>query len=119
MKHNSGRSAVLVAVTIAGLLVPAVAEANTGRACRQVALPAPAGTFSDVTGGDPSGRFLVGHVRYPDVPGPVGALWRNGRFTEIDASSLPKVQIAYHDVNRHGVVVGERMTDYSSFHTDA
>lgn len=117
MKHNSGRSVALVVAAVAGLLVPAAAEAETGRACRQVALPTPAGTFSDVTGGDPSGHFLVGHVRYPDRS--AGAVWRNGRFSEIDATSLPNVQIDYHDINRYGVVVGERMTDYSSFHTDA
>jgi hypothetical protein len=68
-------------------------------------------------GGDPTGTYLVGSVS--DGSGTAGALWRHGRFSEIDASSVTGVQVDYHDVNRHGVVVGERMTDYSSFHTDA
>jgi uncharacterized membrane protein len=105
-----------IAVVATGLLVPAVAQAEA-RACRAVALPAPAGTFSTVNGGDLTGRYLVGRVNYPDRS--AGALWRHGRFTEIDASSLGGVQVEYHDVNRHGVVVGERMTDFGSFHTDA
>jgi uncharacterized membrane protein len=72
-----------------------------------------------VEGGDPTGRFLVGEVVYPAESRSVGALWRNGRFSEIDASSVPAVRVTYHDVNSRGVVVGERMTDFSSFHTDA
>lgn len=117
LQHNLGRRAVLAAaVVVAGLLTPAVAQAATTH-CRAVALPAPAGTFSTVNGGDRTGRYLVGRVNYPDRS--AGALWRHGRFTEIDASSLGGVQVDYHDVNRHGVVVGERMTDFGSFHTDA
>jgi hypothetical protein len=125
-QHNGEprRRTVLAAALAAGLLVPlapAAAQAATTRrgTCRTVALPTPAGTFSAVTGGDPAGRFLVGHVTYPDVSRQAGALWRHGRFTEIDASSLPNVQVSYHDVNRFGVVVGERMTDHNTFHTDA
>jgi uncharacterized membrane protein len=118
---------VLAAAVTAGLLVaPVTATAETETktktgtaACLAVDLPAPAGTVSAVMGGDPTGRYLVGWVRYPDGLSPVGALWQRGRYTEIDASSVPHVQMNYHDVNSHGVVVGERMTDYSSFHTDA
>lgn len=105
----------VLAAALLVLLTPTVAQAD--RACRTAVLPAPAGTFSAVTGGDRTGRYLVGRVTYPDRT--AGALWRHGRFTEIDASSVPNVQIDYHDVNRHGVVVGERMTDFGSFHTDA
>ena len=123
LQHNSGprRRAVLAAALAAGLLTPAVAAAdpNRSRACRAIPLPAPAGTFSTVTGGDPTGRYLVGSVSYPNGPRTAGAMWRDGRFTEIDASSIPNVQIDLHDVNRDGVLVGERMTDYITFHTDA
>ena len=107
---------ILAAAVVAGLLTPAAAQAEA-RACRTVVLPTPAGTSSTVTGGDLTGRYLVGRVNYPDRS--AGALWRHGRFTEIDASPLGGVQVEYHDVNRHGVVVGERMTDFGSFHTDA
>lgn len=120
LQHNLGRPAVLAAaVVVAGLLTPVAAQAGTTHSgtCRAVALPTPAGTFSTVTGGDRTGRYLVGRVNHPDRS--AGALWRHGRFTEIDASSLGGVQVEYHDVNRHGVVAGERMTDFGSFHTDA
>lgn len=123
LQHKSARRTVLVAamVTLLAPLAPVAAQADTtqGRACRTVALPVPAGTFSDVTGGDPTGRYLVGLVTYPDVPRRAGALWRDGRLTVIDDSSVPGVQVDYDDVNRRGVVVGERVTDYMSFHTDA
>jgi uncharacterized membrane protein len=107
---------LLAGVAAAGLLaVPAQAAAAPG--CRPVDLAAPAGSLTSVEGGDPTGTYLVGRVSYPDRT--AGALWRHGRFSEIDASSLGGVQVSYHDVNRYGVVVGERMTDYGSFHTDA
>lgn len=106
------RSVLLAGVVAAGLLAaPVVAQAAPG--CRPVALPAPAGTLTSVAGGDPTGAYLVGRVDGE------GALWRHGRFSAIDAGAIGGVQVDYHDVNRHGVVVGERMTDYSSFHTDA
>lgn len=130
-KHNKRlqRRAVLGAALAAGLLIPltsAMAPADTvlqvatgqGGTCTPAPLPAPAGTFSAVLGGDPTGRYLVGSVTYPDERR-TGALWQDGQFTEIDASSIQSIQIDYHDVNSDGVVVGERMTDYSSFHTDA
>ncbi|MFL6125240.1 hypothetical protein [Actinophytocola sp.] len=130
MKHNRGprRRAVLAAALGAGLLMPmtpalADAQAGTGDArgtgvvCGMVPLPTPAGATSSVNGGDLTGRYLVGQVDYPDRR--VGAVWRDGRYAEIDASSISGVQVDYRDVNRYGVVVGERMTDNQSFHTDA
>jgi hypothetical protein len=117
IQHTRRRTLLAAAVT-AGLLVPLVSTvAQADPACRTVALPTPAGTTSTVTGGDLTGSYLVGLVTYPDRT--AGALWRDGRFTEIDASSIQHAQVDYHDVNRHGVVVGERMTDFQTFHTDA
>jgi uncharacterized membrane protein len=121
------RRTVLAAALAAGLFVPmAPAMADTGavardahdtvRACGAVPLPVPAGTTSAVIGGDLTGRYLVGVVNYPDRR--VGALWRNGQYSEIDTSSIPNVQVDFHDVNRDGVVVGERMVDTQTFHTD-
>lgn len=110
------RSVLLAGVVAAGLLAaPAYAQAAPG--CGPVALPAPSGSLTSVEGGDPTGTYLVGNVSYPDRT--AGALWRHGRFSEIDTSAVPGVGVYFHDVNRYGVVVGERMTDYSSFHTDA
>jgi len=119
MNRLHTRSALVAVALAAGLLAPTTAQATAhgAPACTAVALPAPAGTSSEVTGGDVTGRYLVGRVSYPDHT--AGALWRDGQYTEIDASSIPNVQVDLHDVNRNGVVVGERMTDYSSFHTDA
>ncbi|HEX6352690.1 hypothetical protein [Actinophytocola sp.] len=120
------RRQVLVAAGAVALLAPltaAAAQADQppppGVACQSIPLPVPAGTSSEVTGGDPTGRYLVGHVREPNGSSRVGALWNNGQHTAIDASSIPNAQMDYHDVNRHGVVVGERMTDHQTFHTDA
>ncbi len=117
------RDRALGLITITGLLVtlaPAAAQAKpASTACRTVAVPVPAGTTtSSINGGDPTGHYLVG-VAY-HVGGTTGLLWHDGRITQIDASVLtPYVQADFNDVNRHGVVVGERMTDYNSFHTDA
>ena len=118
MEPRHRRRTLLAAAVATGLLVPlAPAAAAAAPACGMVALPAPAGAFSDVTGGDLTGRYLVGRLNYPDRR--VGALWHDGRLTEIDASSIQHVQIDYHDVNRRGVVVGERTIDNTSFHSDA
>ena len=106
---------LLAAQGVASAAEPAGIQAASG--CRAVALPAPAGSLTSVNGGDSSGTYLVGSVS--DGSRTAGALWRHGRFAEIDASSVTGVQVDYHDVNRSGVVVGERMTDYSTFHTDA
>jgi uncharacterized membrane protein len=116
MEIQRNRKTLLIVAMVAGLLTPVTAQASPAQDCREIALPSP-GTNSTVNGGDPTGRYLVGDVSYPDRR--AGALWRNGRFSEIDDSSLTKIQMFYHDVNSRGVVVGERMTDYSSFHTDA
>jgi hypothetical protein len=115
------RSVLLTGVVAAGLLAaaPVTAQAAPAPGCREVALPAPAGSLTTVQGGDPSGTYLVGTVTYPPDARKAGALWRGGRFSEIDDSAVPHVQMRYHDVNSRGVVVGERMTDNSSFHTDA
>lgn len=106
---------VLLAAVLVGSLAPAAAAADVAD---MVPLPVPTGaTASSVTGGDPTGRYLVGTADLPDTT--AGLVWRNGRFTRIDASSVPHAQMFYDDVNRDGVVVGERMTDFSSFHRDA
>jgi hypothetical protein len=110
---------LLAGVVAAGLIAAPAAAQATATGCRAVDLPAPAGSLTSINGGDPTGRFLVGDVVHPGAWRTEGALWRDGRYSEIDASSVPYVQMAYHDVNSRGVVVGERMTDHSSFHTDA
>jgi uncharacterized membrane protein len=119
MNRSHTQAAVVAAALAVGLLAPTTAQAtpHAALACTAVALPTPAGTSSAVSGGDVTGRYLVGSVSYPDHT--VGALWHDGQYTEIDASSIPNIQIDLHDVSRHGVVVGERMTDYTTFHTDA
>ena len=117
MEARYRRRAVLLAgVAAAGLLAaPAYAQAAPG--CTPVALPAPAGSLTSVEGGDPTGTYLVGNVSGGSRT--AGALWHHGRFSEIDTGALPGVGVYFHDVNRHGVVVGERMTDTGSFHIDA
>jgi uncharacterized membrane protein len=118
-----GRQALLPRVlgmaAALGLLVafaPATAHAAPASAtCQSIALPTPEGTtYSTVYGGDPTGRYLVGSG------GGQGLLWVDGRLVPIDQSSLaPDILVQFNAVNRHGVFVGERMTDPNSFHTDA
>jgi hypothetical protein len=126
VERQHKRRAVFAAIVLAGMFVPmapAMAQPQTnagpGRAywqvCRAVQLPVPDGAFGAVLGGDPTGRYLVGKLQ----DRPEGALWQDGRYSKIDTSSIPNAQVDFHDVNSKGVVVGERMTDYQSFHTDA
>jgi uncharacterized membrane protein len=116
---------VLLGMALAvGLLVPftsAVAQATPASdtvTYQMVPLPVPDGTTSSsVNGGDPTGRYLVGTAHPGNF---TGLVWRHGRMTEIDGSVLqPSVGVSFNDVNRHGVVTGERTTDNSTFHTDA
>jgi hypothetical protein len=82
-------------------------------------LPVPTGTlYSKVYGGDPTGRYLVGEGTY--YGGSEGLLWVGGQLTPVNQSSLsPYIQVQFNAVNSHGVIVGERLTSDSSFHTDA
>ena len=115
---------VLGTMAVAGLLVPfapgaAQAAPTAAATCRSVAMPVPAGSiFSSVNGGDSSGRYLVGAAE--SYGSSTGLLWVDGRLKPIDQSPLaPYVQVQFNAVNRRGVIVGERMIDESSFHTDA
>ena len=96
----------------------AVASAQTP-VCQSIALPTPAGThFSSVNGGDPSGRYLVGVASGTGFS--QGVLWVDGRLKPIGQRALePYVQTEFDAVNSRGEIVGDRMTDDSSFHTDA
>jgi len=119
----AGTSRALGVLAVSGLLLSlgsATAQAAPATAtCRAVALPLPAGTsLSSVNGGAPTGHYLAGEAQYPG--GGIGVLWRDGRLVPIDESPLaPDVGVDFNAVNSRGVVVGERMTDFNSFHTDA
>lgn len=125
-RARARRHTLFATALAAGLLIPLVpaaaqaAPATGAPTCQMIALPTPEGTVSSVNGADPTGRYMVGDAStgYPDYVF-TGLLWKNGRLTEIDASSLQHVMLSMEDVNRHGVAVGERTTDYGSFHKDA
>ncbi|HET9171271.1 MAG TPA: hypothetical protein VFN97_17660 [Actinospica sp.] len=116
-------------VAAVGLLVGpapgAALAASAGKAgpvwssCRSVDLPVPTGTTeSAVYGGDPSGRYLVGVGFH--VGGGDGLLWVRGRLEPVNQSALtPYVQVEFDAVNSGGEIVGYRMTNETSFHTDA
>jgi hypothetical protein len=91
--------------------------------CRMSPLPVPAGVrYSEVTGGDHTGRYLVGGGTAFDGTQPrrVGLLWVNGKVTELNTGAMaPYVEVQITDVNSRGVLIGNRMTDFSTFHTDA
>ena len=86
-------------------------------------LPVPAGVqYSEVTGGDHTGRYLVGGGTVFDGAQPkrVGLLWVNGKVTEFNTDALaPYAEVKITDVNGRGVLIGNRITDFSTFHTDA
>jgi hypothetical protein len=89
----------------------------------EIALPVPDGvTRSAVTGGDLTGRYLSGEAVTDSSPYPrfQPLLWVAGRLHVLPTQDLaPTVLVAVTDVNGHGVAIGARMVDYSSFHTDA
>ena len=97
--------------------------ARANNVCRMSPLPVPAGVqYSEVTGGDHTGRYLVGGGTAFDGTQPrrVGLLWVNRKVTELNTHALaPYADVKITDVNGRGVVIGNRTTDFSTFHTDA
>jgi hypothetical protein len=79
--------------------------------CRIDRLPVPAGhPASIVTGGDPTGRYLVGraygstgHVEKHRL-----LIWDNGRLTTVD---MPGTDETFQDINGSGVAVGSSFDD--------
>jgi hypothetical protein len=75
-----------------------------------------------VTGGDHSGRNLAGEaMTSKGLGGTVTAVqWFDGQLSVVDTAALaPYIGLNVTDVNSNGVVVGNRMVNSSSFHTDA
>lgn len=106
---------------IGGAAAPADGSATrtAALACRPALLPVPAGVGqSKVTGGDHSGRHLVGTGLRSDG-GVVGLRWTDGRVSEVDTTALqPFASVDLTDVSAAGVV-GYRTIDTSSFRTEA
>ena len=77
-----------------------------GATCRVSALPLPDGTTrSEVTAGDPTGRYLVGSASVAVGSGSVSVplLWVRGQLRSLPALSG---QVEYTDVNASGTVIG-------------
>jgi hypothetical protein len=100
----------------AGVLVLTTLAVSAGAAtaagsCHIATLPVPPGTSrSDVTAGDPTGRYLIGTALFP-VDGEMiqeSMLWVNGRLTDVPTSHPQAVLV---DVNATGTVVGHSVTD--------
>jgi uncharacterized membrane protein len=113
---------------IAAILAPlcaaalAAVPASAAAACQATALPTLGHENTQVTGGDPTGRYLVGLANNDDTPPSLHSslVWAAGKPRLLDTEPLrPYIQIRPTAVNRHGVIVGYRLTDPSSFHTDA
>ncbi len=67
--------------------VASTGSARVNSACRMKQLPVPGGVqYSEVTGGDHTGRYLVGGGTAFDGTQPrrVGLLWVNGKVTELE-----------------------------------
>ncbi|WP_229073988.1 hypothetical protein [Actinoplanes sp. DH11] len=86
--------------------LPPVLPADPGvpAACTPAALPTGAAGSAGVTGGDPTGVYLVGTTE-PVAGGAHGVLvWRDGKLVEEIASTSPKVSMT--DINTSGTAVG-------------
>ena len=94
-----------------------------GGACRMSLLPVPAGAVnSEVTGGDHTGRYLVGQATEFDGTNfsLASLLWTDGVLRKLATEALaPAAQVNVTDVNSRGAVVGYRTRDFGTFHTDA
>jgi hypothetical protein len=91
-----------------------------GSSCRAAYLPTLGSGLSEVRGGDPSGRYLVGREHLPASSITAAVVWTDHKVRELDTSALlPYVDVTATDVNRHGTIVGYRTRDHSSFHEDA
>lgn len=113
------------------LVLPLTATATPARpaaespvsACEMVRLPVPPDVIgSQVTGGDHTGRYLAGEGLVSDGTEStrIALQWVDGQVRMVDTSTLrPYVGVYVSDTNRNGVVVGYRMTDNTSFQTDA
>ncbi|MFG3711288.1 hypothetical protein [Micromonospora sp. NPDC047730] len=73
--------------------------------CEAALLPAPdsAAPGSEVTGGDPDGRWLVGHLSPNGSPDHRVLVWDAGRAREVE---IPGTYQELRDVNRAGLAVG-------------
>ena len=96
---------------------------TAGVACQMSPLPVPEGVrYSEVTGGDHSGRYLAGDGTAFDgtQPRQVSLLWIKGEVSELNTDPLaPYAEVHVTDINAHGIAIGNRVTDFSTFHTDA
>lgn len=120
-----GVRAVVLGVVLAALPGSAAVASGqaAGGACQMSLLPVPPGVVSsEVTGGDYTGRYLVGQATTFDGTQYTfdSLLWIKGEVRKLDTAALaPYAQVNVTDVNRHGVVVGFRIRDFGTFHTDA
>jgi hypothetical protein len=97
-------------------------SAEAGRHCHTVQLPTLGFGNAALHGGDPTGRYLVGQ-EWTFVDGIFASkmlVWVDRQVRELNTESLqPYVFVRATDVNRHGVIVGARMTNPNTFHEDA
>lgn len=117
---------LIASVCVAGLAAQAAAPAPASAAanfCRATPLPTLGNAHTEVSAGEPSGRYLVGWASDPG-PGsePVihDLVWEQGVPRLLDTEAVrPYVDVRPTGVNQSGTVVGYRMSDYNTFHTDA
>jgi hypothetical protein len=115
-------TALLTSACAVALLIPAsaAAAAAAGR-CRGIALPTLGHQYTELTGGDPTGKYQAGWGRSGTDTFDFDAIvWTGRQPQRLNTDSLlPYVNVAATGVNRHGVSIGFRTIDNSSFHTDA
>jgi len=128
------RSWMLISVAAVGLIaaggaIPATAATGrpeaigvAGHDCRAAELPTLGFGVSQLSGGDPSGRYLLGRefIEIDFVFVVKSVVWINRQARELDTQALlPNVDVRLIDANQDGDIVGYRVRDNSSFHQDA
>jgi uncharacterized membrane protein len=108
MNWNHVRSGLALGAVLAGaVFVPAGPARAAGCSWQVSALPSLVpGGFAEVLGADPSGVFWSGLSRGADDHGHA-VIWRNGQVTDLGTSAAGEARAM--DVNRQGVVVGDRL----------
>jgi hypothetical protein len=97
-----------VATTVTPLAGPTGGARPAPSACVAAFLPMPTddGEETVVSGGDPSGRWLIGRTRASDGDGNyINLIWKDGAL--VGRPELPGANQELHDINSAGTAVGE------------
>ena len=108
LERLDGRRDAPVATTVAPSAGPTDGASPAPSACVAAFLPMPSQDSEEtvVSGGDPSGRWLIGRTRASDGDGNyTNLIWKDGTLAA--RPELPGANQELHDINSAGTAVGE------------